>query len=90
VLGVGGLVHIAYGLAPMLLSLRGKGFTRVAGLAAWVAQSAAHRAYMRASHQSTATAVFAPAANALFGVLMLDSAWRSVRGGDLWKGRDIR
>jgi len=89
-LGLGGLLHIAYGLAPMLMSLRGKGFVRLAGLTAWAAQSAAHRSYMLASHQSAATSVLAPAANATFGVLLLDSAWRSVRGGDLWKGRDIR
>ncbi|HTI26541.1 MAG TPA: glycosyltransferase family 2 protein [Kutzneria sp.] len=89
-LGAGGLLHIGYGLVPMLMSLRGKGFTRLAGLAAWAAQSAAHRSYMRACHLSTATSVLAPAANAAFGVLLLDSAWRSLRGGALWKGRDMR
>jgi hypothetical protein len=89
-LGVAGLLHLGYGLAPVLMSLRGKGFTRLAGLAAWAAQSAAHRSYMQACHMSTATSVFAPAANATFGVLLLDSAWRSIRGGNLWKGRDIR
>lgn len=89
-LGAAGLLHIAYGLAPVLMSLRGKGFVRLAGLAAWAAQYAAHRSYMLASHQSATTSVLAPVANATFGVLLLDSAWRSVRGGDLWKGRDIR
>ncbi|MFI9381733.1 glycosyltransferase [Kutzneria sp. NPDC052558] len=89
-LGLGGLLHIAYGVAPVLMSLRGNGFVRLAGLAAWAAQAAAHRTYMVASHQSGATAVLAPVANATFGAQMLDAAWRSVRGGNLWKGRDIR
>ena len=89
-LGAAGLLHIAYGLAPVLMSLRGKGFVRAAGLAAWAAQYAAHRSYMLASHQSASTSVLAPVANATFGALLLDAAWRSIRGGDLWKGRDIR
>ncbi|MFC0440070.1 glycosyltransferase family 2 protein [Kutzneria buriramensis] len=89
-LGFAGLLHIGYGIGPVLMALRGKGFTRLAGLAAWAAQSAAHRSYMRASHLSTGTSALAPVANAAFGVNLLDAAYRSVRGGDLWKGRDIR
>lgn len=89
-LSLGGLVHVAYGLAPVMMVLRGKGITRVAGMAAWVAQGVAHWSYMRNSRQSEMSSVLAPVANAAFGVLLLDSAWRSVRGGAMWKGRDVR
>lgn len=85
-LGAIGLAHIAYGAVPIVTTLRGS----KPGAVAWLAQALAHWTYFRRVDQPRAAAAIAPVASIAFGVLALDTAWRSLRGGATWKGRDIR
>ncbi|MEU7526584.1 glycosyltransferase [Saccharothrix sp. NPDC042600] len=86
VLGAMGVAHIAYGVAPIVTTLRGS----KPGAVAWLAQALAHWAYFRRVGQPRSAAVLAPFGAVALGVLALDTAWRSLRGGATWKGRDVR
>lgn len=54
----------------------------------WFAQSAAHTRCARVMHTSAALAPVAPFTNALFGMVLLDGAVRTVRKTNAWKGRN--
>ncbi|MEU4803020.1 glycosyltransferase [Actinosynnema sp. NPDC023587] len=86
VLGVTGVAQVLYGLVPIVTAARGS----KPGQAAWLAHSVANRVYLRRSRQPAAAAVLGPVASVAFGVLVLDAAWRVLRGGATWKGRDVR
>lgn len=57
------------------------------GLLGWLAQSIAHARTARLMRANPEYAPIAPAAGALFGVLLLDGAARALRGKNSWKGR---
>ncbi|CCH28361.1 glycosyltransferase [Actinosynnema sp. NPDC047251] len=86
VLGASGVAQVLYGLVPVVTAARGS----KRGLAAWLAHSVANWVYLRRSRQPVAAAVLGPLASVAFGVLMLDAAWRALRGEATWKGRDVR
>lgn len=86
VLGAMGVAHIAYGVVPIVTTLRGS----KPGAVAWLAQALAHWACFRRVGQPRSAAVLAPLGAVALGVLALDTAWRSLRGGATWKGRDVR
>ncbi|MFI9812264.1 glycosyltransferase [Saccharothrix variisporea] len=85
-LGAIGLAHVAYGVVPVVTTLRGS----KPGAVAWLGQALAHWAYFRRVGQPGAAAVVAPVGSIAFGVLALDTAWRTLRGGATWKGREVR
>ncbi|MBB5957403.1 cellulose synthase/poly-beta-1,6-N-acetylglucosamine synthase-like glycosyltransferase [Saccharothrix tamanrassetensis] len=85
-LGGAGLAQIAYGLVPVVTTLRGS----KRGTLAWLGHSLAHWAYLRRVRQPEPAALLGPLSTVAFGVLMLDAAWHALRGGATWKGRDVR
>ncbi|GAB3295781.1 glycosyltransferase [Parasphingorhabdus pacifica] len=60
------------------------------GVAGWVAQSTAHAYTARFMRANPELAPLAPVTGALFGGVLLDGAWRVLRGRTSWKGRRTR
>ncbi|GLZ30817.1 glycosyl transferase family 2 [Lentzea sp. NBRC 105346] len=80
-LGIAGVLHILYGLAPVFAARRSK-----LALIAWAAQSAAHLEFVRRVGQPKASAVLAPFSWAAIGVFLLDCA---LHRDTTWKGRRV-
>ncbi len=85
-LGAAGAGQVVYGLLPIVAVARGS----KRGLVAWLGHSLASWVYLRRVRQPESAALLGPVASVAFGVLMLDAAWRALRGGATWKGRDVR
>ncbi|WP_461155110.1 glycosyltransferase family 2 protein [Saccharopolyspora tripterygii] len=85
-----GAGQIAMSLAAPLSVLVGRGRRPVltaVGLAGCAAQTAAHAGTARFMRSNPELALLAPISGTLFGVLLLDGAFRAHRGRDQWKGR---
>lgn len=77
---VAGLLHLAYGLIPIVR------WRSPWSWLAWFAQSASHREFVRRVGQPEISAVLAPLSWATIGVFLLDCA---LRPGASWKGRRV-
>lgn len=75
-----GLLHLAYGLVPVLR------WRSPWSWLAWGAQAAAHREFVRRVGQPEVSAVLAPLSWATIGVFLLDCA---LRPGAKWKDRRV-
>lgn len=82
----GGVVHLLFGLAPVVAVLRRRSLL---GAVAWAAQASSHHEYVRRCGQPRSSAVLAPFSWALVGAFLLDCAWRVLRGGTVWKDRRV-
>ncbi|MGZ3148285.1 glycosyltransferase [Lentzea chajnantorensis] len=79
-LAAAGLLHLAYGLVPVLR------WRSPWSWLAWAAQAASHREFVKRVGQPEASAVLAPLAWATIGVFLLDCA---LRPGARWKDRRV-
>ncbi|MFS8103512.1 glycosyltransferase [Lentzea alba] len=77
---VAGLLHLAYGLIPVLR------WRSPWSWLAWFSQAVAHREFVRRVGQPEISAVLAPLSWATIGVFLLDCA---LRPGASWKGRRV-
>lgn len=77
---VAGLLHLAYGLIPVLR------WRSPWSWLAWFAQAVSHREFVRRVGQPEISAVLAPLSWATIGVFLLDCA---LRPGASWKGRRV-
>ncbi|SER78107.1 Glycosyl transferase family 2 [Lentzea xinjiangensis] len=77
---VAGLLHLAYGLVPVLR------WRSPWSWLAWFAQAVPHREFVRRVGQPQVSAVLAPLSWATIGVFLLDCA---LRPGASWKGRRV-
>lgn len=77
---VAGVLHLAYGLIPVLR------WRSPWSWLAWFAQAVSHREFVRRVGQPEVSAVLAPLSWATIGVFLLDCA---LRPGASWKGRRV-
>jgi len=77
---VAGLLHLAYGLVPVLR------WRSPWSWLAWFAQAVPHREFLLRTGQPGTAAVLAPLAWATIGVFLLDCA---LRPGAQWKDRRV-
>ncbi len=77
---VAGVLHLAYGLVPVLR------WRSPWSWLAWVAQAVSHREFVRRAGQPEISAVLAPLSWATIGVFLLDCA---LRPGAQWKDRRV-